>query len=629
MKLVRPQTAFSKLIPVPLFAWFHGDSLAGADGSEITTWSDSSGNSRDATQATTGRRPFVDKTNLLNGHAAAKFTVTASPTYLRTGALSMGDVTVFAVVKTRATPTGNQYVMESNASGTRHGLSVGTTFKWQVTGATGGINNGYAGDPTLPTVVSASMVNLAASVAVAGVEATSAVPTVVAATALTIGNRYNLTTEQLDGWLYELVIYQGALTATQRRRVERFLARKYGLPMSVPGTYYVDTAIGNNVNHGQLATVPLATLIEARNRIDALGIEGRIRLSADAAHPVREKFQHTSAHDLVIEPTVAGTRPVLYGSFAHTSGWASEGGGVYSKNVGVGYPGLLLFVAVTTLTETFAGQTRFLRLKPTAGTQSAPAVGEFGYDAPGMVVYVHLPSGADPNTHTLEIPKLNYALQSVGGGVLRPRDLDVYFGNLAGVRAGPVVEDSETGTGNVVATTCRSYYGGGGGGGFGSSGTFGVLEQIDCEGYHAMNDGGNYHGTGTVYVRGGRYAYNGDEGLSAHDDTVLHVLASDTGRCETDHNWSSGVLSVGNCEQHIDGLDTHDNCLAGPLIEGDATKQGGVSWYDSTMSGSVANVTAENNTGPGVYIEPGADVAVGDGIESGVGRGNTLADVGV
>lgn len=56
-----------------LWAWFKADSFVGSDGDAVGTWADSSGNARDATQATGANKP-VYKTGIFNGLPAIQFT---------------------------------------------------------------------------------------------------------------------------------------------------------------------------------------------------------------------------------------------------------------------------------------------------------------------------------------------------------------------------------------------------------------------------------------------------------------------------------------------------------------------------------------------------------------------------
>ncbi len=53
-------------------AWYKADAISGADGDPVTTWTDSSGNGNNITQATSTARPLL-KTAVLNGRAVVRF----------------------------------------------------------------------------------------------------------------------------------------------------------------------------------------------------------------------------------------------------------------------------------------------------------------------------------------------------------------------------------------------------------------------------------------------------------------------------------------------------------------------------------------------------------------------------
>lgn len=63
-------------IPIPttdLYQWFKADAITGlSDGNLVTTWADSSGNSRDATQSTATNQPSY-QTNEINGLPVVRF----------------------------------------------------------------------------------------------------------------------------------------------------------------------------------------------------------------------------------------------------------------------------------------------------------------------------------------------------------------------------------------------------------------------------------------------------------------------------------------------------------------------------------------------------------------------------
>jgi Putative phage tail protein len=82
-----------------LYLWFKGDSLSGADGSDITTWVDSSGNGHDAIQATTSKRPDL-QTAELNGLNVVHFDgPTENEEFAVSTSNSLTEGTLFYVVR--------------------------------------------------------------------------------------------------------------------------------------------------------------------------------------------------------------------------------------------------------------------------------------------------------------------------------------------------------------------------------------------------------------------------------------------------------------------------------------------------------------------------------------------------
>lgn len=67
-----PAVAFSPSSVTGLQVWLQADSLALADADPVATWTDSSGNGNNATQATSGSQPTY-KTNIVNGKPVVRF----------------------------------------------------------------------------------------------------------------------------------------------------------------------------------------------------------------------------------------------------------------------------------------------------------------------------------------------------------------------------------------------------------------------------------------------------------------------------------------------------------------------------------------------------------------------------
>lgn len=218
-----------------LFAWYKADSIAGNDGDAIGTWADSSGNSRDVTQATPGNKPTLRKTlPFLNGGAALQFDGTG--TYL---AMASG----FGVSSASALTWGAVY------------YSDGAANSWIMrANGTGTIDLGYESSLLSSRTGSATTQNLVVSTALAKgchmavatwdgatqhlwvdgiLVARTATVNAVTCSSMTIGS-IATTTYPFKGHIAEVFLYTAVLTVAQRNQLTRGLANKYALPIVIP-----------------------------------------------------------------------------------------------------------------------------------------------------------------------------------------------------------------------------------------------------------------------------------------------------------------------------------------------------------------------------------------------------------
>lgn len=232
-----------------LLAWYKGDTLTGSNSDPIATWPDGSGNASDATQATGGARPTLVTANL-NGKNVVRFTAANSQYFDLPNVFSEASAgSIFMVIKKTADP----------ASGGDLGIH-------RIGNSTGGSNSGHmpyldgniysefgtdtrktAGNPT-PSLASWRIIGIhsAASdcgfyidggVYTAGVGApfySTASNTVGFDSAPKFGRSVRDPTGSpylyyMDGWTAEIVLTNAKLGATDRQKLEGFLAHKWGL----------------------------------------------------------------------------------------------------------------------------------------------------------------------------------------------------------------------------------------------------------------------------------------------------------------------------------------------------------------------------------------------------------------
>lgn len=204
-----------------LALWLDASQIVGlSDGDPVATWADESGNSNDATQGTSGRRPTY-QTGEINGLPVVRFD--GADDRLVVSLANAQPYTVFFVGKAAAA-SGNQYFVD------------GATLN------TGVISNGggdtlciaYNGSFIIAPVAMTSyryvacVFNGASSVlSISGAATTGDLGTV-GTSGMAIGANAD-GSDNLTGDIAEVIVYHAGLNTTDREAVEAYLAGKYGL----------------------------------------------------------------------------------------------------------------------------------------------------------------------------------------------------------------------------------------------------------------------------------------------------------------------------------------------------------------------------------------------------------------
>lgn len=234
-RIIPSGPAFTPPDVAGLAAWLKADSLALSNGDPVATWTDSSGNSRNAAQATSGLRPTFEASSV-NGLPSVRFT---GGHYLEFGSPWEGlwsAVEVFVVFKLDADPP---------ASGTGGGGFWGPSrvFDCNIPYEDGTIYEGFGstalkttGNPTL-SLASWRTYNVTS----ASGEWTSRIDGTVHYTTATnavgfvetrgtyLGASHNAGSYWMTGRIAEFVLYDHALTTTDRASVQGYLDSRYGL----------------------------------------------------------------------------------------------------------------------------------------------------------------------------------------------------------------------------------------------------------------------------------------------------------------------------------------------------------------------------------------------------------------
>ena len=224
--------------------WLAADKITGlVDGDVVTTWSDSSGQSNDFTQSTASKKPLY-KTNIFKSKPAIKFDGIDDFLLSVPGAEVTGstDYSVFAVFSYHGqgdwmTPVsigagGNPMVRYFQLDG-----STPRNIRTECKNAGGVVVvNAVGSDVSIDATYIGSVVNDSSVSLVQylnGVADAEGVPCNLSAhtlTRFTVGSA-SQPTNYAGCYLAEVVFYNRAVTGPERRRIEGYLGRKYGVVM--------------------------------------------------------------------------------------------------------------------------------------------------------------------------------------------------------------------------------------------------------------------------------------------------------------------------------------------------------------------------------------------------------------
>lgn len=249
--LLVPQSAPLLLTPRPfsparvsgLLLWLVADRIMGlVDGDPVSTWADASGQGNNATQSTTAAKPLW-KVNIAGGRPVVRFDgVDDYLTVANAANFDLATPTIFVVGVASAgtgTFTGKLTFAGGVGDANRRKLDVrrasSTTFSFQ-----SGADSMFKASGTLSwsgfnvmSIVARGATDY--TLAVNGTAADATTPTIDLTTyntsALIIGAGTS-GAEFLTGDIAEVVIYNRALSAAERKQVERYLGARYGVAIS-------------------------------------------------------------------------------------------------------------------------------------------------------------------------------------------------------------------------------------------------------------------------------------------------------------------------------------------------------------------------------------------------------------
>lgn len=605
-----------------LHGWWDAQALTGlTDAASVASWPATFGAAGALGQTTTTKQPTYDIDGI-NGRPALYFNAANVQSMLTANFTAVtGPVTVFVVARHNgATVPTTRVVFDGvGASARRRQILLSTSPKWSVTNNAATVSSSFNNLPAEADVVSAVIADDQHTIRFGAIET---VGTSAAATDNPLAWRVganNADTSPWDGWIGEVLVYAARLTSAQIASVERYLAAKWTVELAQTGVRWVDYATGNDSNHGRRRNAPKATMGSAIGSVAATDPMVEINIRNTAATAARTGATNWQTWDdprpLTVQSWTPSERFHVYGSTSITSGWTSEGGGVWSR----AHTSDPIHVPVATMGHPDKPDMPDQLLKQETGDVTTPAAGTYTYS--GGTLRIKLRDSSDPNSQRIELPVRNSAFLAQGAGVVRVRrGVFRYWRNPALFAATPSGVVAPVGArGFLTVEDCDVEYAGNG------VATLLYASEVKCYNTRARfvaNDGFNHHGElghqSVMELWNCEGAYNDDEGASPHDDTILRVFGG-----KYHHNRrGGGITGVDRSRMEIDGAVCHNNRRGAPVD----VAQGGVAFNAATMSGYVRNVTAVSNNGSGVYVAPGAAVQVDD-IVSGVASRNAVADV--
>lgn len=228
--------------------WMKADSLNLSDGASVGTWTDSSSNAFTTTQSSISMQPIF-KTNILNGKPVVRFD-SASTQYLNMGTIltKAPNFTVFSVFNSvnagvvqgvfgsfTCCANGNAWatfeLSRTQANGLGSYIGDGTNGARALSGAVLADNTFYYADTVYTAGSVSPIMYINGNIQTITTPNTGVAPTtnVGADSPFSIGRWGNYNAEYFKGDLAEIIIYNRALSESERKRVEGYLKAKYGL----------------------------------------------------------------------------------------------------------------------------------------------------------------------------------------------------------------------------------------------------------------------------------------------------------------------------------------------------------------------------------------------------------------
>lgn len=234
---------FSPLTISGLAVWLDAQKITGlAAGAAVAQWNDLSGNARHATQGTGAAQPTY-QTGAIGGRPGVLFDSTDD--WMTFGDVTFLDglsaVSVFAALKNVGTGGAKMILSKFNGTAGQQNIRCfmqSAGYGFEITNSGGTTVESYGGTATTRPQVYGGIYDAAATFVYAnGVRGDTDAQTGVFANVTTVmrlgadGSAGGVAQQFYNGYLGEVLLYTKALTAIERRQVEKYLGARWGLAL--------------------------------------------------------------------------------------------------------------------------------------------------------------------------------------------------------------------------------------------------------------------------------------------------------------------------------------------------------------------------------------------------------------
>lgn len=227
-----------------LVLWYKPESLSGANGTAISTWTDSSANGWDMTNAVAGKQPYITN-NVANGYAAAYFDGTDF-LFAEGGALAswnnVSGATLIAVLKTNSVAGAVLFVSRNSLGSSRFYIYASSgkptlggrrldTDSFQTLGSTDVYSSGFLSHEGWVDYSNsdASVYTNGTLAASTSTFQTSGNTSATDSLNISMGGINTTPSEPFTGWITEAIFYNRAISSGDRAIITAYLEAKYGL----------------------------------------------------------------------------------------------------------------------------------------------------------------------------------------------------------------------------------------------------------------------------------------------------------------------------------------------------------------------------------------------------------------